>query len=153
LPVLDEHEEETVLPEFNADVAFELGLKLREAAMQHSQPVAINISGINGQTLFHALSRPGPTLDNQHWIERKARTVKKFSRSSFYMGCKARAQGKTISSFFIDEKDYAFHGGGFPIRVTNVEPIVGIIVVSGLRQDHDHLLVVNTLKAYKASLK
>lgn len=129
-------------------MAFEIGCKLREKALGYSQPVSINISGVTGQTFFHALSGPGPTMDNQHWIDRKMRTVKRFSRSSFYMGCKSRAQNKAISAFFIDEKDYAFHGGGFPIRVKNVEPIVGVIVVSGLRQDQDHLLIVETLKEY-----
>jgi len=30
---------------------------------------------------------------------------------------------------------YATHGGGFPLRVKGVEPLVGVVVVSGLKQE------------------
>lgn len=141
-----------MLPKFDADVAWKLGTLLREKSLEYSRPVAINISTPSGQTLFHTLTKPGASLDNDGWIARKRKVVVRFNRASFYMGCKARAEGKSISSFGLDEKEYAFHGGGFPIRVQSVEPIVAIVVVSGLRQDQDHGLVVEALTQLKKEL-
>ena len=37
---------------------------------------------------------------------------------------------------------YAIHGGGVPVRVRGVEGIVGVVVVSGLKQHEDHAVVV-----------
>lgn len=50
-----------------------------------------------------------------------------------------------------DSDQYAVHGGGFPIRVRGTEGVVGVIAVSGLRQDLDHLVIYEVLKAYVAA--
>lgn len=151
LTELDQHEEQCILNRFDANVAWELGTLLRQKAQEFTNPVAINISRDNGQLYFHALSKPGTSINNQAWIDRKRRTVERFLRSSFYMGCKSRIDNKPISVMGISESEYAFHGGGFPIRVHGVEGILGVIVVSGLRQDQDHLMIVDVLKEYIAS--
>jgi uncharacterized protein (UPF0303 family) len=153
LDVLDKHEQETILSSFNADVAFELGSLIRQRCLEYSQPVTINITLANQQVFFHALSRPGTNLDNQHWIQRKQRTVLRFGRSSFYMGTKLRKQGRTIETAFQirDYEQYSVHGGGFPIRVRGTEGVVGVIAVSGLRQDLDHLVIYEALKSYIAA--
>lgn len=44
--------------------------------------------------------------------------------------------------------EYAIHGGGWPVRVKGVEGIVAVIVVSGLKQDQDHQMVVQTVGDY-----
>ncbi|PLN78242.1 hypothetical protein BDW42DRAFT_187536 [Aspergillus taichungensis] len=44
--------------------------------------------------------------------------------------------------------EYAIHGGGFPVRVTGVDGVVGVIVVSGLRQEDDHQVVVETVREF-----
>ena len=41
--------------------------------------------------------------------------------------------------------DYAIHGGGFPIRVSCVEGVIGTICCSGLRQEHDHQVIVDVI--------
>jgi uncharacterized protein (UPF0303 family) len=43
---------------------------------------------------------------------------------------------------------YACHGGGFPLRVVNVEPLVGVVVVSGLKQEDDHRMIVEVLEEF-----
>lgn len=46
--------------------------------------------------------------------------------------------------------DYAIHGGGFPIRVRGVDGLVGVIVVSGLKQEDDHQVIVEVVKDFIA---
>lgn len=41
--------------------------------------------------------------------------------------------------------DYAIHGGGVPVYVRGVEGLVAVVVVSGLKQDMDHMIVVEGL--------
>lgn len=75
----------------------------------------------------------------------------RFGRASFYMGCKLRRQGRSLeSAFYLDESEFSIHGGGFPIRVRGMEGVVGVITVSGLRQDLDHLAVYESLREYLA---
>ena len=46
--------------------------------------------------------------------------------------------------------EYAIHGGGVPVRVEGMEGVVGVIVVSGLRQEEDHQIVVEALQTFLA---
>ena len=48
---------------------------------------------------------------------------------------------------------YAIHGGGVPIRVTGVEGVVGVIVVSGLAQEDDHQVVIETVTDFIKALR
>ncbi len=43
--------------------------------------------------------------------------------------------------------EYAIHGGGVPIRVAGVEGIVAVVVVSGLKQEEDHGVVADVIRA------
>jgi uncharacterized protein (UPF0303 family) len=47
--------------------------------------------------------------------------------------------------------EYAIHGGGVPVRVTGVEGVVAVIVVSGLAQHEDHQIVVEALQAFSSN--
>lgn len=40
---------------------------------------------------------------------------------------------------------YAIHGGGWPLRVRGVEGIVAVVVVSGLKQEQDHGIIVSVV--------
>lgn len=44
--------------------------------------------------------------------------------------------------------EYAIHGGGVPVRVKGVEGVVGVIVVSGLKQEEDHMVVLEALQMF-----
>jgi len=41
---------------------------------------------------------------------------------------------------------YAIHGGGVPVRVEGAEGVVAVVVVSGLRQEEDHMVVVEGME-------
>jgi uncharacterized protein (UPF0303 family) len=101
------------------------------------------------QQLFHC-ALAGTAADNDAWIERKTRVVRRFGHSSFYVGERLRRDGTTIAErFLLDEREYAPHGGAFPVIVRDVG-MVGTVTVSGLPQEEDHRLVVSVLRAFLA---
>jgi uncharacterized protein (UPF0303 family) len=133
---------------FTNDDAWELGSRLVEAARAGALPVTIDIRR-GDQQLFHA-ALPGTTADNDAWIDRKVRVVRRFERSSFAVGTALRLEGKTIEdAYLLDESEYAPHGGAFPVTVKGVG-VVGTVAVSGLPQEDDHALVVSVLRAFLA---
>ena len=38
--------------------------------------------------------------------------------------------------------DYAIHGGGVPVKIQGFEGPVAVVVVSGLKQEQDHMVVI-----------
>ncbi len=44
--------------------------------------------------------------------------------------------------------EYAIHGGAFPVRVKGVDGVVGVIVVSGLKQEDDHQVIVEVVRGF-----
>ncbi|HBY06457.1 MAG TPA: hypothetical protein DEH22_01190, partial [Chloroflexi bacterium] len=67
-----------------------------------------------------------------------------------YMGQFLKNLGKTIEKvFLVPESEYAPHGGCFPIIIKGTG-LVGTITVSGLAQEDDHRLVVETIREYLA---
>lgn len=131
---------------FTNETALELGLKLVEAARSAAKGVTIDICR-NGQQLFH-YALEGTSADNDEWIKRKNRVVNRFGHSSYYMGISYKAKNTTIQdSSLLDPREYAAHGGAFPIIIKEVG-VVGTITVSGLPQQEDHQLVVRVLADY-----
>ena len=137
-------EERLQLDRFDHDDAFRLGMLLVERARAAAMPLTIQITRVH-QVLFQ-VAMPGTVLDNDHWVRRKTATVYRFGHSSFYMGVSCRARGVTLAERYgVDPADYAEHGGAFPVRVRGVG-LVGVVAVSGLPQEEDHRLVVETLE-------
>jgi uncharacterized protein (UPF0303 family) len=131
---------------FDNDTAWELGQRLVALARERGLAVTIDVAR-GEQQLFHC-ALPGTAADNDAWIERKNRVVRRFGHSSFYMGSLARADGRAFGEMFLlDEREFAAHGGAFPIIVRGVGP-VGTVTVSGLPQEEDHRLVVEALRGY-----
>jgi uncharacterized protein (UPF0303 family) len=150
-PPLEElaaEEAELQLPGFDEDDAWALGNALVDAARAAGAPVAIDIRR-NGHQLFHA-ALPGSSPDNDRWIERKARVVDRFGHSSLYMRMLCEQDGTTLEEkFLVDGREFAAHGGAFPLLVRGVGP-VGTVVVSGLPQVEDHRMVVAALREHLA---
>ncbi len=141
-------EQELQFPHFNETTAWQLGVQMVEHAMRDNLPITIDITRGQHQ-LFHA-SMPGTAADNDEWVKRKVRLVNRFGHSSFYMGQLLKHKGKTIEqSYLISESEFAAHGGCFPIIVKGTG-MVGTITVSGLPQEEDHKLVVESIRAFIA---
>ena len=139
-------EDELQFSSFTNDDAWELGCVLVAAAREQRAPVAIDVVR-NGHQLFHA-ALPGATPDNDSWIRRKSRVVRRFGHSSLAVRQASIERGTTFEEEFgLAPRRYAAHGGAFPVLVRSVGP-VGVVTVSGLPQLDDHRLVVAAIRAH-----
>ena len=146
LESLLQEEKELQFMSFNEETAWEIGNRLVERAIREELPITIDITR-GAHQLFHA-GRPGTSADNDEWVKRKVRLVHRFGHSSFYMGQLLKSMGKSIEeAFLVSEGDFAPHGGCFPIIVKGTG-MVGTITVSGLAQEEDHRIVVETIREY-----
>ena len=143
---LEAQERHLVFRQFGHEDAWTLGSLLVELARERQAPVAIDIHRA-GQQLFHA-ALPGSTPDNDAWIDRKRRVVERYGASSYLVGARFRAKGRTFEDDSrLDPDTYAAHGGSFPITVEGVG-VIGSVTVSGLPQLQDHRLVVEALETF-----
>jgi uncharacterized protein (UPF0303 family) len=151
LKQLLQEEQELQFTSFNEHTAWKIGSQLVERAANAELSVTIDITRGNHQ-LFHA-SLPGTSADNDEWVKRKVRLVYRFGHSSFYMGQLLKSKGKRIEeAYLVSESEYAAHGGCFPVIVKGTG-IIGTITVSGLPQEEDHKLVVQTIRDFLAQEK
>jgi uncharacterized protein (UPF0303 family) len=66
-------------------------------------------------------------------------------RSSYGVGRSLERDGRTLEDTMgLPSRDYASHGGSFPLRLQNVG-VLGTVTVSGAPQREDHDIVVMAL--------
>jgi uncharacterized protein (UPF0303 family) len=148
LAELRAQEQRLVFDRFDNNTAWALGVRMVQAARERELPVVVSIER-NGQRLFHA-ALPGTAADNDAWVERKVRVVRRYGHSSYLVGCQFRAGGGTFEEKSrLDPNEYAAHGGSFPLSIRDVG-VVGSITVSGLPQADDHAFVVAQLAQFLA---
>lgn len=145
-----------VLDSFLARDAFTLGLLLHERLSQFAaaKPTVIDISlCASGHVLFHAVSGSGTAPDNDHWVARKRATVRRFGCSTWAMSCKFAGDAGGEPAFAAkyglspdQAAGYAIHGGGVPVYVRGVEGAVAVVVVSGLKQNEDHGVIMEAFE-------
>ncbi|MEZ0541873.1 heme-degrading domain-containing protein [Fibrella arboris] len=135
-------EEHLQFDTFTADTAWQLGTLLKEAVAARGKAVVIDIQLV-GQPLF-VYAMPGTTPDNSDWVRRKRNTVVHFQRSSYAIGLELKQKQTTLQEKTgLDLRDYATHGGGFPIRLLGT--FIGTMTISGLPQRDDHSVIVAVL--------
>ncbi len=141
-----EQEQRLQFTHFSHQRAWELGCALKSAAENKKVNVAIDIA-MNGLCIF-SFAMPGTRIDNLEWIRRKKNVVNRYQNSSWYIGNYYKNKGVSIEeSSLVDGKEYAPFGGCFPLTIRNVG-VVGTITVSGLPQEDDHQLIVDTLTTF-----
>ena len=146
LAELTEQEDRLRFSRFTHADAWELGSLLVRLATERDLGVTINITR-GDQQVFHA-ALPGTTADNDDWVARKVRTVRRFEHSSFLVGRTHKAKGSDFEAATgLPLSLYAAHGGSFPIVVRDAG-LVGTVTVSGLPQADDHALVVEALGTF-----
>ena len=138
-----EQEARLVFPEFDASTAWRIGSALRTAALERGVAVAIDIRCGDDILFFHAM--PGTAPANADWARRKRNAVELLHTSSYAIGLKLEQDKSSLEAKQgLPLRDYATHGGSFPIRVRGVG-VVGVVTVSGIPQREDHAMVVKAL--------
>ena len=127
--------------------AWRVGSHLVELANRRGLSITASLV-FGDQQVFHS-AKEGTSADNDDWLARKFRVVRRFNHASLTVGTRFRARGLDFAiDSGLDPRLYAAHGGAFPIRVRG--SIVGIVGVSGLTQFEDHDLVVEVLSEHAA---
>ena len=136
------------LPKLDVADAVEIGEIAKSFGTQRSLPIAVEVR-LGDWTIYHA-SLPGSTVENQWWIDRKARTVMLKHHSTMYERVSAQERGVDWhkENNLLDET-HAIHGGGLPL-ITTSDGFVGVLLISGLPQVEDHLLGVEVLTEFLA---
>ncbi len=138
-------EELLIFKSFDESDAWNLGIALRLEAAKYPAGVAIDIR--RGDQILFFSSMPGATEINADWARRKRNLVNLMHTSSYLVGLQIRFAGAADHVANLDETDYAWHGGCFPIRV-NGEGVVATATISGLPQRDDHKLVSDVIADY-----
>ena len=134
-----------VFTHFDHEVAWSLGVRLRDFALARNHAVVVDVRRFGQQLFFAALA--GTTPDNSDWVRRKTNTVARFLRSSYAVGLQLELKQSNITEkYALPAEDYVTHGGSFPISVIGAG-VIGVATISGLPQRTDHELVVEALCA------
>ncbi len=129
---------------FDHDDAWHTGSSLVARCRAEGLPVTISI-WLGEQRVFHA-ALPGTSADNDGWVERKARVVRRFGRSSLAVYERyVREHPEFFTVFGLSRADYAPGEGAVPIRVHGT--LVGVLAISGLEGGGDHDVAVSGLRA------
>jgi len=130
---------------FDNATALALGQQIIALARAENKAVAVDISR-NGTVLFYH-GMDGTTSDHADWIRRKRNLVNRTGRSSLFIHTEVAGRGDDVDAIpTLDAREYAAHGGAFPLTIRGAGQ-VGTITVSGLPGDQDHALVVRALQA------
>lgn len=146
IAMLEMQEEILQFTHFTNEDAWELGNIIVSEIKKRQLSVAVTIRLNNGYTVFRYAANE-TNLQNERWMERKFNTVRQLEKSSLHACLLLQKNEKTMADWFLDEKDYAAAGGGFPIRVEEVG-VIGAVIVSGLPHMADHDLVVKCISRY-----
>jgi uncharacterized protein (UPF0303 family) len=132
-----------ILPHFDHETAWRIGSRLREMALARRFAMVIDVRRGGEQLFYSALAGTAP--NNADWARRKGNIVAHFHRSSYAMGLEMEQKGTSLEErYALPFREYAAHGGGFPLRVSSAG-VVGSVTVSGLPQRDDHEFVVEAL--------
>ena len=128
---------------FDSETAWALALALREDGLARRAPIVAVVE--TWAVRLAAFALPGATDDNFDWARRKINSVRRFQRSSYAIGLQLAAAGRTLADLgALPERDYAVHGGAFPIFVRGAG-CIGAVAVSGLPQREDHKMATAAL--------
>ena len=146
IEIVNKQEEMLRLEHFSNRDAWELGSFLVQRMFDRQIDMAISIRKLNGNIIFHYQTQ-NTTLSNQQWMQRKFNTVSLTEASSLRAWATAELKGQTLEVQGISSADYAFCGGGFPIRLKSGE-LVAVLIVSNLPHKLDHGFVIDGLSEW-----
>lgn len=131
---------------FTARDAYDLGVFITQRVYERGMEMAICIRKANGHILYQHCTQ-STTLSNQSWMQRKFNTVMLTEGASLRAWATLNLKGQTPQDQGVSALDYAYCGGGFPIRLKTGE-LVGAAIVSNLPHRDDHRFIVEALADY-----
>ena len=136
------------LPNLDIASAIEIGEIAKSFGVIRDLPIAVEVR--LGDWIVYHVSLPGSTVENQWWIDRKARVVTLKHHSTMFERVSAEERGVDWhkENNLLDET-HAIHGGGLPL-ITKDQGFIGVLLISGLPQVEDHLLGVEVLTEFLA---
>ena len=136
------------LPNLDIASAIEIGEIAKSFGVMRDLAIAVEVR--LGDWIVYHVSLPGSTVENQWWIDRKARVVTLKKHSTMFERVSAEERGVDWheENNLLDET-HAIHGGGLPL-ITKDQGFVGVLLISGLPQVEDHLLGVEVLTEFLA---
>ncbi len=136
------------LPNLDIASAIEVGEIAKSFGVMRDLPIAVEVR-LSDWIVYH-VSLPGSTVENQWWIDRKARVVTLKHHSTMFERVSAEERGVDWhkENNLLDET-HAIHGGGLPL-ITKDQGFVGVLLISGLPQVEDHLLGIEVLTEFLA---
>lgn len=137
-------ERAATLPAFTHADAVELGTRALALAVERSLPVAIRVTR-GDQLAFHAATA-GTSADNDAWIERKIRLVRRLEISSLQARVRHELDGDDLG--WLDPVRYALAGGCIPLRMAG-GAVVGTLTVSGMTDVDDHDLAMEAVRSHR----
>ena len=142
--------EEQLLTLDSLDVkcALEIGEIAKSFGVMRDLPIAVEVR-LRDWIIYHA-ALTGSTVENQWWIDRKARVVMLKHHSTLFERVSAQERGVDwFAENNLTDETHAIHGGGLPL-ITKDDGFVGVLLISGLPQVEDHLLGVEVLTEFLA---
>ena len=108
-------EERLVFERFDADLALEIGLDIRERVAAAGKAVVIDVRFWDRRLFWFAM--PGTTMDNEDWVRRKVNAVRRFQKSTFRLGLEKGGQLLPAEAGPEAVAECVLAGGGFPLKV------------------------------------
>ncbi|CDG83677.1 heme-degrading domain-containing protein [Janthinobacterium agaricidamnosum] len=145
LAKIAEQEKRLRFARLDYEMLWQLGAAIRTLARERGLALAIDIR-VAGETIFYN-AMPGTSPNNADWARRKRNTVDALHTSSYAVGLAGERDGTTLEQKSgRPQRDFATHGGSFPLMVDGLGAI-GTVTVSGAPQRIDHAIVVEALAA------
>ncbi|MFM6980418.1 MAG: heme-degrading domain-containing protein [Micrococcales bacterium] len=145
LAKVKQQEELLVFKSFDETDAFKLGNQIRAVAEASGQSVAIEIA--RGDAIIYFTAMPGTSPANGDWARRKRNLVNLLHISSYNVSLQVALGTNVPGLMGLETRDFAHHGGSFPIKVAGTG-VIGSVTVSGLPQREDHKMVVEQIAKY-----
>jgi len=139
-------EEMLLFEHFNNQDAWELGKLIVEEIQTNGIELAVCIRKLNRNIIFQYATEK-TNLNNQQWMNRKFNTVSLMERSSLGVAVVSKITKEEVITHGLNERDYIFCGGGFPVRIRGMG-VVAVITVSNLPHVKDHEFIVKCLSRY-----
>lgn len=142
--IIEEQERKLRFSSFSFDVVERVCSKVVQSVLQKGATGFV-LARVNGLTVY-ARCLSGGSLNNEEWARRKANLCERYGISSYHVVRKLERDGKTLASCGMNDEDYGFSAGSFPILLAS-GVCIGSITFSGMSGEEDHQVVAGQIAA------